>query len=112
MMDFPSSSPGDPLTPGVGATPDAKRLALGEATSLTRIPVLPISWGDAQPLLAALRGPMVPEAMRAAQILKKEFGLETRVINMHTLKPIDEPAIIRAARETGVIVTAEGCATV
>ncbi|HZP62851.1 MAG TPA: transketolase [Terriglobales bacterium] len=52
-------------------------------------------------------GPMVPEAMRAAWILKREFGYETRVLNMHTLKPIDEAAILRAARETGVIVTAE-----
>ncbi|MFZ0305127.1 MAG: transketolase [Terracidiphilus sp.] len=52
-------------------------------------------------------GPMVPEAMRAAWILKCEYGYETRVINMHTLKPIDEQAIIRAAHETGVIVTAE-----
>jgi len=52
-------------------------------------------------------GPMVPEAMRAAWILKQEFGYETRVINMHTMKPIDERAIIRAARETGVVVTAE-----
>jgi transketolase len=52
-------------------------------------------------------GPMVPEAMRAAWILKKEFGYEARVLNLHTLKPIDEAAILRAARETGVIVTAE-----
>ena len=52
-------------------------------------------------------GPMVPEAMRAAWILKQEFGYETRVVNMHTMKPIDERAIIRAARETGVVVTAE-----
>jgi transketolase len=52
-------------------------------------------------------GPMVPEAMRAAWILKKEFGYETRVLNLHTLKPIDAEAIIRAAKETGVIVTAE-----
>ncbi len=52
-------------------------------------------------------GPMVPEAMRAAWILKKEYGYESRVINMHTLKPIDEQAVIRAARETGIIVTAE-----
>ena len=50
---------------------------------------------------------MVPEAMRAAWILKQEFGYETRVLNMHTLKPIDTDAIIRAARETGVMVTAE-----
>jgi len=52
-------------------------------------------------------GPMVPEAMRAAWILKKEFGYETRILNLHTLKPIDAGAITRAARETGVIVTAE-----
>jgi len=52
-------------------------------------------------------GPMVPEAMRAAWILKKDFDLETRIINMHTMKPLDEEAIIRAARETGLIVTAE-----
>jgi transketolase len=52
-------------------------------------------------------GPMVPEAMRAAYILRQEFGLETRVINMHTLKPIDEGAIVRAAKDTGVVVTAE-----
>jgi transketolase len=52
-------------------------------------------------------GPMVPEAMRAAWILKNDFGYETRVINMHTLKPIDEAAILRAAKETGVVITAE-----
>jgi Transketolase, C-terminal domain/Transketolase, pyrimidine binding domain len=52
-------------------------------------------------------GPMVPEAMRAAYILKKELGYETRIVNIHTLKPIDAEAIIRAARETGVVVTAE-----
>ena len=52
-------------------------------------------------------GPMVPEAMRAAYILKKEFGYETRVLNLHTLKPIDAAAIVRAAKETGVLVTAE-----
>jgi len=52
-------------------------------------------------------GPMVPEAMRAAWILKHEFGYETRILNMHTLKPIDSEAVIRAARETGIIVTAE-----
>ena len=52
-------------------------------------------------------GPMVPEAMRAAYILKKEFGWETRVLNLHTLKPIDSEAIIRAALETGIVITAE-----
>jgi transketolase len=52
-------------------------------------------------------GPMVPEAMRAAWILKRDFGWETRILNMHTLKPLDERAILHAARDTGVIVTAE-----
>ena len=62
---------------------------------------------EAEDLSIIACGPMVPEAMRAAYILKKEFGYETRVINVHTLKPIDAEAIIRAALETGVIVTAE-----
>ena len=48
--------PGDPLTPGVGGTKDAKRLDLKDAKTLTKIPVLPISYADAQPLLAALKG--------------------------------------------------------
>ena len=52
-------------------------------------------------------GPMVPEAMRAAYILKRDYGYETRVLNLHTLKPIDTEAIIRAAQETGAVVTAE-----
>jgi N-acetylated-alpha-linked acidic dipeptidase len=58
--------PGDPLTPGVGATKDAKRLPLEDVQTITKIPVLPISYGDAQPLLAALKGPMAPEHWRGA----------------------------------------------
>src|SRR6185295_5211809 len=54
VMDMPVY-PGDPLTPGIGATKDAKRLTRNEAVTLTKIPVLPISYGDAQPLLAALK---------------------------------------------------------
>jgi transketolase len=52
-------------------------------------------------------GPMVPEAMRAAYILKSEYGYKTRVLNLHTLKPIDAEAVIRAAYDTGVVITAE-----
>ncbi len=52
-------------------------------------------------------GPMVPEAMRAAWILRSDFGYETRILNMHTLKPLDKQAIIRAARDTDVVLTAE-----
>jgi len=51
---------GDPLTPGIGAIADAKRLPISEAQSLTKIPVLPISYADAQPLLEAIGGPVAP----------------------------------------------------
>jgi N-acetylated-alpha-linked acidic dipeptidase len=74
VMDFASASPGDPLTPGVGATPDAKRLSLKEAKSLTKIPVLPISYGDAQPLLAALKGPMAPDEWRGTLPIPYHIG--------------------------------------
>jgi len=66
VMDFPSTSPGDPLTPGYGAVPGAKRLPVKEAPGITRIPTLPLSSGDAQPLLAQLKGPVAPGAWRGA----------------------------------------------
>jgi transketolase len=62
---------------------------------------------EAEDLTIIACGPMVPEAMRAAWILKREFGLETRVLNLHTLKPIDEASVISAAKDTGVVLTAE-----
>ena len=65
VMDMPIY-PGDPLTPGVGATEGAKRLPVREAKTITKIPVLPISYGDAQPLLAALKGPVAPSNWRGA----------------------------------------------
>lgn len=65
VMDMPLY-PGDPLTPGVGATKDAKRLKLKDVKTITRIPVLPISYADAQPLLAALKGEVVPEGWRGS----------------------------------------------
>ncbi len=52
-------------------------------------------------------GPSVPEAMRAAWILKSEYDIETRVVNVHSVKPLDTKALVRAAAETGVVVTAE-----
>jgi transketolase len=52
-------------------------------------------------------GPSVVEAMRAAWILKSEYGIETRVLNLHTIKPIDAEAILAAAEDCGVVVTAE-----
>jgi len=52
-------------------------------------------------------GPMVPEAMRAAWILKEDYDIETRVVNVHTVKPLDVQAIVAAARDTGTVITAE-----
>ncbi|HEV8240316.1 MAG TPA: transferrin receptor-like dimerization domain-containing protein [Thermoanaerobaculia bacterium] len=66
--------PGDPLTPGVGAVAGAKRLARSEAQTLTKITVLPISARDAQPLLAAMSGPMAPEEWRGALPLPYHLG--------------------------------------
>ncbi len=59
VMDMPVRT-GDPLTPNVGATDSAKRLDRSDAETLTRIPVLPISWSDAQPLLQAIGGRVAP----------------------------------------------------
>ncbi len=66
--------PGDPLTPGVGSTPGAKRLSIKEAKTITKIPVLPISYGDALPLLSALKGPIAPEGWRGALAITYHLG--------------------------------------
>jgi N-acetylated-alpha-linked acidic dipeptidase len=58
--------PGDPLTPGIASVPGAKRLNRSDAKTILKIPVMPISYGDAQPLLEQLRGPLVPESWRGA----------------------------------------------
>jgi N-acetylated-alpha-linked acidic dipeptidase len=73
VMDMPTY-PGDPLTPNVGATSGARRLDLKAVTTLTKIPVLPISHGDAQPLLAALGGPMAPIDWRGALPIAYRLG--------------------------------------
>ena len=51
-------------------------------------------------------GMMVQEALKAAQILKEQ-GTSARVIDMHTIKPLDEALVLKAAKETGCIVTSE-----
>ena len=66
--------PGDPLTPGVGATKNAKRLKIEDAATITKIPVLPISYGDAQPLLAALTGPVAPAEWRGGLAITYHVG--------------------------------------
>jgi N-acetylated-alpha-linked acidic dipeptidase len=65
VMDIPNYA-GDPQTPGVGAVEGAKLLPLDQVPTITKIPVLPISYADATPLLKALGGPLVPEAWRGS----------------------------------------------
>jgi N-acetylated-alpha-linked acidic dipeptidase len=66
--------PGDPLTPGIGATADAKRLDRRDAKTITKIPVLPIAHADALPLLRALAGPVVPPEWRGALPITYHLG--------------------------------------
>ncbi len=73
VLDLPVR-PGDPLTPNVGATKDAKRIERAQADNLISIPVIPIGYEDAIPLLSALGGPVAPEYMRGALPLTYHVG--------------------------------------
>ena len=74
--------PGDPLTPGIGSTKNAKRLAIKDAPTLTKIPVLPISHSDALPLLKNLDGAVVPENWRGALPITYHFGGKTPTVHL------------------------------
>ena len=73
VQDMPQY-PGDPLTPGVGATADAERYTVEESPTIMKIPVLPISYGDALPILEALGGPVAPTSWRGALPLTYHLG--------------------------------------
>lgn len=93
VMDFASTQPGDPLTPGYGATPNAKRLPIKGNPALTKIPTLPISYGDAEPLLAALTGPMAPPNWRGALPIPYHVGpgaakVHLKVLSNWDIKPV------------------------
>ncbi len=97
--------PGDPLTPGVGAVPGAKRLAIKDAKTITKIPVLPISYADALPFLSALRGQVAPEAWRGALPITYHIGpgparVHLKVASNWDIKPVND-----------VIATLRGSAT-
>jgi N-acetylated-alpha-linked acidic dipeptidase len=94
VMDF-MRYPGDPLTPGIGATPDAKRLRREDAQTITKIPVLPISYADAQPLLQALAGPMAPREWRGGLPLPYHVGVgpakvHLKVVSNWDIKPVND----------------------
>jgi N-acetylated-alpha-linked acidic dipeptidase len=74
--------PGDPLTPGIGATKDAKRLDRKDAINLVKIPVLPISYHDAAPLLRALEGPVAPSDWRGALPFTYHIGPGKTIVHL------------------------------
>ena len=85
--------PGDPLTPGVGATAEAKRLTIRDAKTITKIPVLPISYSDAVPLLSELRGPVAPDEWRGGLPITYHVGpgpakVHLKVSSNWEMKPI------------------------
>ena len=76
---------GDPLTPNVGAVPGAKRLALKDAKTILKIPVLPISYADAEPLLTALGGRVVPASWRGGLPITYHIGPGPAKVHMKVL---------------------------
>lgn len=82
VLDMPTY-PGDPLTPGVGASPGAKRLDRKDAITIMKIPVMPISYADAQPLLQALTGPVVPPSWRGGLPITYRMGPGSARVHLH-----------------------------
>ncbi|MBS1621505.1 MAG: M28 family peptidase [Bacteroidetes bacterium] len=81
VMDMPVY-PGDPLTPDVGATKDAKRLDRKDAMTIMKIPVLPISYADAQPLLELLKGQLVPPSWRGGLPITYHVGPSVEKVHL------------------------------
>ncbi len=111
---------GDPLTPGVGATPGAKRLALADAVTVLKIPVLPLSYAAAEPLLAALGGRVAPLSWRGGLPLTYHLGpgpakVHLKVVsdwNQKTLYDVIASCAAPRSRIAGsfaAIITMPGC---
>jgi N-acetylated-alpha-linked acidic dipeptidase len=103
VADMPTY-PGDPLTPGVGATPNAKRLTRAEAKTILKIPTLPISYRDATKIIAALDGPLATGRQRGGLGLAYHWG-GSDAVKVHlavksdwSLKPVyDVIAMLRGS---------------
>jgi N-acetylated-alpha-linked acidic dipeptidase len=99
---------GDPLTPGIGSVPGAKRLPISEAGTVMKIPVLPIGYGDAKPFLAALSGPAVPAEWRGGLPITYHFGPGPAKVHLKLLsnwgqKPVlDVVATLKGSEEPDV----------
>lgn len=100
--------PGDPLTPGIGSVPGAKRLKISEAETIMKIPVLPIGYGDAEPLLKALAGPVVPAEWRGGLPMTYHFGpgpakVHLKLVSAWGQKPVlDVIATMKGSEEPDV----------
>ena len=81
VMDMPVY-PGDPLTPGWGSEPGGRKIARADAVTILKIPVLPISYGDALPILRAMKGPVAPEAWRGALPITYHVGAGPSEVHM------------------------------
>lgn len=82
VLDMPQY-PGDPLTPGYGATADAERLEIDEAPTIMTIPVLPISYSDAAPFLEAMGGPVAPRAWQGGLPFTYHIGPGPATVRLH-----------------------------
>jgi N-acetylated-alpha-linked acidic dipeptidase len=82
VLDLPLY-PGDPLSPGWASEPGSKRLPLSQAETLMKIPVMPISYGDAQSLLSHLTGPVVPEPWRGSLPITYHMGSGAAMVHMN-----------------------------
>ena len=82
VLDMPAR-PGDALTPGYAATKDAERLSINEASTIMKIPVMPISYADALPLLKAIKGPVVPDSWKGGLPITYHIGPGPAKVNLH-----------------------------
>ena len=82
VLDMPMY-PGDPLTPGYGAKKDVERLSIEEAPTIMKIPVMPISYADALPLLKALGGPVAPNNWKGGLPITYHVGPGPAKVNLH-----------------------------
>ena len=98
VLDMPVE-PGDPLTPGIGAVPGAPRIAIAEAKTILKIPVLPISWADAKPFLAALGGETAPKAWRGALPLTYHTGPGPARAHLVVQSGLEPEAALRRDRD-------------
>ena len=103
VLDMPIEA-GDPLTPNIGATKDAKRLPLSEAKGIMKIPTLPISYGDAQHFLAAIEGQAAPRRWRGQLPVTYKVGQSAAPVHLMvksdwSLKPLYDVIAVMKGRE-------------